>query len=77
MIFYTILNFIVVLPILSEKRKMSDAQKGLRFAILSVVLTQLIAVPDVDICTYWMWMNLLALCVASEHEAKRSLNESE
>jgi len=56
---------------------MSDAQKGLRFAILSVVLTQLIAVPDVDICTYWMWMNLLALCVASEHEAKRSLNESE
>ena len=46
--------------------KNAQKQNGLEFtsiclAILGVVVCQIIAVPDIDICTYWMWMNLLSL----------------
>ena len=30
-------------------------------AVVSVCITQIIAVPDFDICTLWMWMNVMAL----------------
>ena len=41
---------------------------GLCFAVLSVTVCQMIAIPDLDICSYWMWMNLLAL---SYHSRQR------
>ena len=75
MIVYIQLNLTILFPILSIRYKKTDNEtKGLRLAIISVVLTQLIAVPDLDICTYWMWMNLLALRIAiNQQNSKRKV----
>lgn len=61
---YVFLNIHLVYYALSKK---AQKQNGMEFtsiclAIIGVVICQIIAVPDVDICTYWMWMNLFALC---------------
>lgn len=75
--FYTILAelgivglFIYILFIISNiyliftkkmQKIVGDEQIGLVFSLIGVIVTQMIAVPDFDICTFWMWMNFLGL----------------
>lgn len=63
---YTITNCLVLYHAISHKCRATNEQKGLALAVFSVVATQIIAVPDLDICTYWMWMNLFALSLSLE-----------
>lgn len=43
------------------QKNVGDEQIGLVFSLIGVIVTQMIAVPDFDICTFWMWMNFLGL----------------
>lgn len=60
---YIFTNLHIILSIFSKKRRQRLTKEyiGICLAVLSVVVCQMIAVPDLDICTYWMWMNFLAL----------------
>lgn len=64
---YIITNFQIILPVFSKKRSQcfSSEYLGICLALFSVVTCQMIAVPDLDICTYWMWMNFLALAYSA------------
>lgn len=66
LVVYIITNWLVLYRAISNKCGATDEQKGLALAVFSVVATQIIAVPDLDICTYWMWMNLFALSLSLE-----------
>lgn len=61
---------------LKKHRKMYNNEYcAICMAILTVVVEQAVAVPDLDICTYWMWMNLLALVYVGNR--KKSLTAME
>ena len=72
-VLYSIFMFSIVKPILSKKKKIKigDEQVGVIFAIIGVTATQMIAVPDFDICTFWMWMNFLGLIIGRNKRRKR------
>lgn len=61
---YGVINYFVVKDIFYLKGKNDFKQElGIRMAILGVLIAQIIAVPDIDICVYWMWMNILATLI--------------
>lgn len=56
---YIILIISFVMLIKEYKKITYTFMAGL--AVLSAIFAQLIAVPDLDICTLWMWLNVFAL----------------
>lgn len=64
-IIYCLFVLSVIYPVFTRKwqLKAGTDQVGVCFAIIGVIASQMIAVPDFDICTFWMWMNLLGLTV--------------
>lgn len=66
-VIYVLFNLKILYPVASKQKKseLGNENIGIRYAILAGVVAQLIAVPDLDICTYWMWLNLFALSLAS------------
>ncbi len=48
----------------------NGALYGLSLAILSTIASQAIGVPDLEISTYWMWLNLFAVQYAIESKTK-------
>lgn len=71
-------NIQIVLPSIFQKknRRMPSHYVGLSIAVISAVIVQLIAVPDLDNCSYWMWMNLLFLYLSSNKEDRKFNEES-
>lgn len=68
---YILLNIQMLLSILFPKfYVVSEHEKAFHFAALSVVVGQIIAVPDIDICTYWMWVNCIMLILGSKYKRK-------
>lgn len=57
---YVMINLLVCYPIFI-KRKNNAYNSGVRFAVLSVFIVQIIAIPDIDLCTYWLIMYFFAL----------------
>jgi len=78
MSFWAIVNVRIIRPIFSRKNQRREESHitALRFAVLSVLLTMIIAVPDIDICTYWMWMFLLALSIGIKERQSRLVVKS-
>lgn len=74
-VLYSIFMFSIIKPILSKKKKLKigDEHVGIIFALIGVTASQMIAVPDLDICTFWMWMYFLGLIIGRN---KRRLGES-
>lgn len=56
------IHFIYILK--NNKHKKYVFMAGL--TVLSAMIAQIIAVPDLDICTFWMWMNVFALHYSSD-----------
>lgn len=52
---------------------MNNYEIGLRLAVIGVCFTQIIAVPDLDICTYWMWLSLLALYIGDKKKLQKDV----
>lgn len=69
---YAYTNLQIILPVFLKKRRERWTQEyiGICLAVFSVVICQMIAVPDLDICTYWMWMNFLALIYSTDKRKK-------
>lgn len=60
---YTLFNLKICAPLLNMFKKSGANEvhsNGLRFAVLVVVVCQIIACPDLDLCTYWFWVYCIA-----------------
>lgn len=59
---YLIVNIKIFAAVLMKKQRTfcSVLYDGARFGLLSAVACQVIACPDVDLCTYWFWMYAVA-----------------
>lgn len=70
---YIVLILSIIWPVFTKRgqKLVGDEQDGLIFAIIGVTATQMIAVPDFDICTFWMWMNFLGLIIGRNKRRKR------
>lgn len=72
LISYCALNIKFLLFYFTKKYRLKFGENRIPVfvGILSVIATQIIGVPDLDICTYWMWANIIALgiscCVKGE-----------
>lgn len=68
LIVYMFTNMQLLLPFFSKRIRSNYSSQylSISLAVISVVCCQLIAVPDLDICTYWMWMNLLSLAYVAK-----------
>ena len=67
-------NLSIISPTLIKKKKvMNNYEIGLRLAVIGVCFTQIIAVPDLDICTYWMWLSLLALYIGDKKKLQKDV----
>ena len=75
---YCIMNFLIIKDIfIANKKEMSKQELGIRIAILSVVVAQIVAVPDIDICAYWMWANILAVVMLKSQSKKTEVEKDE
>lgn len=66
---YFILNFTILYPIITgmfSQRKYNNHHIGILFAVLSVFVCQLVACPDLDLCTYWFWLYVFAVSCLKE-----------
>ena len=63
LISYCALNIRFFLYYISKNHRLrfGESRIPVLVGILSVMATQIIGVPDLDICTYWMWANIVAL----------------
>ena len=63
LIAYILFNLVLISPILKivPNKKYSKEHIGTVFAVLSVIVCQIIACPDLDLCTYWFWLYVLAV----------------
>lgn len=70
---YWWLNIRILIAVLSKKKRQRNGLEFTRLclAIVGVIACQVIGVPDLDICTYWMWMNILALCYSNKENVER------
>ncbi len=55
------LNIGLLRPLWRKRRRYTRHFLGVRFALLAILLAQLFACPDLDLCVYWMWMDLAGL----------------
>ena len=73
MIAYVLFNFSIVKPIFMQKEKLSNVAFGIIFTVISVILCQLIACPDLDLCAYWL---ILWVIASSAKEKSQCFKES-
>lgn len=45
----------------NKKRKIMKEYNGVIFGLLAAIVCQIIACPDLDLCSYWYWLYILAL----------------
>ena len=76
LISYILLNLRFFLYYVSKKyrSKFGYSRIPVLMGMLSVIATQIIGVPDIDICTYWMWANIVALGMTAT--SKEKVNEN-
>lgn len=65
---YLLLNSQIIVPSIFRRKdnQLPNHYIALSLAIISAMIVQLIAVPDLDNCSYWMWINLLFLYLSSK-----------
>lgn len=58
---YAFLNAQLIIPIFNKKYQKNLQFAGIRFGILAIIIIQIIAVPDLDLCIYWLFLDILAI----------------
>lgn len=58
---YIIFNLLICLPLLKKNIYKESYKSGIRFAVLGVIITQIVACPDLDFCVYWMFIYFVGL----------------
>lgn len=56
---YAVINATIIVPTFKNKKGLSAVDHytdAARFAVLSAFICQIIACPDLDLCTYWFWL---------------------
>lgn len=70
---YFMFNIAVFAPIaLGRKRqfKITETDIGIRYAVLSACVCQLISCPDLDLCTYWFWIYAMGISIKNSTISK-------
>lgn len=65
-VLYTTTNAALYIPIINNRlirSKLPNNYTAVLFGLLSAFVCLIIAVPDIDMCTYWFWMYCLAICM--------------
>lgn len=61
---YTFFNIVLLSPILFHKKKdrrIYENTIGVYFALVSVMACQMIACPDLELCSYWFWVYVVGI----------------
>lgn len=61
---YALFNLKIFAPLLNRQKNSNfdiSLSNGLRFAVFSAVICQIIACPDLDLCTYWFWLYCIGM----------------
>lgn len=60
---YLFFNFVMFAPMIQKGRKVENKYNsdyiGIIFAVMGAFFCQIIACPDLDLCTYWFWIYVL------------------
>lgn len=73
---YFAFNCYAALPILPLKKNMhkyNAGDLGIRYAVFAAFVCQLIACPDLDLCTYWFWIYAMGASMRKNSMTKESL----
>lgn len=76
---YFFVNITVMLPVITgafTRRKVSNQHLGILFAVMSVFVCQLMACPDVDLCTYWFWLYVIGISLKESSQSSVYVTES-
>ncbi|MCI8950698.1 MAG: hypothetical protein HFG49_11810 [Lachnospiraceae bacterium] len=73
---YVLFNLILISPIMRifSNKKYNSEHIGTAFAVLSIVICQIIACPDLDLCTYWFWLYVFAASLKESRMQSISFN---
>lgn len=61
---YFYMNIVILLPLITSaftKCKFNNEHMAILYAVMSIFVCQLVACPDVDLCTYWFWIYVLGV----------------
>jgi hypothetical protein len=76
---YVVFNIEICIPLLNNVKKTCSEyidSNGIRFAVLSAIVCQLIACPDLDLCTYWFWLYCTGTVVVASKSKSLKLNSN-
>lgn len=59
-LFYTITLFMIIHPLV-KKSTYTPIEISSRLFIIAIIISQLIAIPDLQYCVYWLGMYIIAL----------------
>lgn len=62
---YILFNIVLLVPTFlggQKEKKVDNNYIGVIFALLGTFVCQLIACPDLDLCTYWFWVYAIGVC---------------
>lgn len=57
-----------ILPLRGNMYKYDPGDIGIRYAVLSAFVCQIIACPDLDLCTYWFWIYVMGISMRKNSE---------
>lgn len=64
LIIYSIFNLMTIIPLFVKNKKglekVYSENIATQYAVISAVVCQIIACPDLDLCIYWLWAYVLA-----------------
>lgn len=65
---YALFNMSFLIGRRYDDQNGTELYSSVKFAILSAVATQLIACPDLDLCSYWVWAIIVSTAVKATSE---------
>lgn len=78
-ILYVLFILSIIYPAFTKRGqgRVGDEYIGLTFSIIGVIASQMVAVPDFDICTFWMWMYFLGLIIGRNNNRSQRIAKVE
>ena len=71
---YFIFNLLIYLSGIIKRKYSDTILTASKFGVLTTMICQIIACPDLDLCTYWIWLYIFSFVLRS---LKQNVNESD
>ena len=60
---YLLFNVVIQSTIKAGSKNMKDLLTASKFGVLTTMICQIIACPDLDLCTYWIWLYIFSFVI--------------